>query len=320
MVSHLVNHFATIHSLSLSLFLSVFLTPLFFARAYVNGVLAVFAWRPILGISGPVAALWDGVPEGRFPVSPPTRGLSPQEPSVADDSSSGSSKTFTQDEVEKLLEERTAGLKANRDELAREAKAAKAKLANYDGVDPEEHKRLKATVEEAERKKAAAEGNWQTLEKQLKDLHASERAADQKKIAKAMTALERRGIRGNLVAALAKADAKPAFTDLLTLEGSRFLRMRETEDDFEEFVADEKGNPRMADSTGTPMSIEVFVNQVLKAKYPDAFNGSGSSGGGASKSGAGSAGEGSAAFIEAGDGKAFLANVAGIAKGTTQVR
>jgi hypothetical protein len=227
-------------------------------------------------------------------------------------------KTYTQDEVEKLLEERTSGLKANRDELAREAKTAKAKLAAYDGVDPEEHKRLKATVEEADRKKAAAEGNWQTLEAQLKALHATERAADQKKIAKAMSALERRGIKGNLIAALAKAEAKPGFTDLLTLEGSRFLRMRETEDDFEEFVADEKGNARMADSTGTPMSLSMFVEQVLKVKYPDAFNGTGSSGGGAPKSGAG--GAGGQSFIAADDGKAFLANVEGIAKGTTQLR
>ena len=50
------------------------------------------------------------------------------------------------------VEKETAGLKGNRDELLKEAKAAKAKLAAYEGIDPEEHKRLKAAADEAERR------------------------------------------------------------------------------------------------------------------------------------------------------------------------
>lgn len=227
-------------------------------------------------------------------------------------------KVMTPEDVERLLEERTAGLKANRDELAREAKAAKAALKAWDGADREEYDRLKKSAAEIERKRATDEGNFKAVEKQLTDLHAAERATDGKKIAKLTAALEKRGIRANLVAALSRAGAKPGMVELLVGEGARFMRMRETEDDFEEFVADEQGHPRMADSTGRPLSVEAFVEQALKAKYPDAFNGTGSSGGGASRSAA--SGSGGTAFIAANDGKAFLANLEGVAKGTTELR
>ena len=227
-------------------------------------------------------------------------------------------KTYTQDEVEKMLEERTAGLKANRDELAKEAKTAKAKLAAYDGLDPEETRRLKAAAEEAERKKAAAEGNWQAMEKQLKDLHGQELTKERGRADKALKALEDHAVRGTLASALAKAGAKPGFTDLLLLEGQKYVKIRETDGGFESFVGDPAGNPLVADAQGNPMTVELFVEQKLKTQYPDAFNGSGSSGGGAAKSSAG--GGGGAQVIAAGDNAGFISNLKDIAAGKVEVR
>ena len=64
----------------------------------------------------------------------------------------------------------------------------------------------------------------------------------------------------------------------------------------------------------------VAVAQELPPAPPgDAFD-SGSSGGGATKPNAGGAGTGSQTVIAAGDTAAFLANLDGIAKGTTLVR
>lgn len=228
-------------------------------------------------------------------------------------------RTYTQEEVEKLLEERTAGLKANRDELAKEAKTAKAKLAAYDGLDPEEHKRLKAAAEEAERKKAAAEGDFKAIEKQMAERHAAELGAKDAKMGKLSKALERRLVDSQLTTHLAEAGAKPEFLRLLKLEGARYLRVQETDDDYVEQVVDPATGTRLvADGSGAPMTVADLVGKTLKTQYPDAFNGTGSSGGGAAKSSAG--GGGGAQVIAAGDNAGFIANLKDIAAGKVEVR
>ena len=226
--------------------------------------------------------------------------------------------TFTQAQVDAMIAEQIAALKSNRDELLKEAKAAKTALKNYDGVDPDEFKRLKAEAEAAEQKKAAAEGDFATLKKQLVDNHAKELAARDARVAKLNAALERRLVEAELTQELVKAGAKPNMIDLLVLRGKSNVRVRETEDDFEQYVADARGNPLVADGRGTPMTLADLVGVTLKTQYPDAFNGTGSSGGGASKSGSGSAGSGSR-VIQAGDNDAFLANLADIASGKSTV-
>lgn len=227
-------------------------------------------------------------------------------------------KTYTQDEVDAILAERDA-IKANRDEALTEAKKAKAALRNYDGVDPEEFKRLKSAAEEAERKKAAAEGDFKSLEKQLVERHTAELAQRDSRLAKAMKSLEQRAIRSELQAALVKAGAFPDELDLLVERGEKFARMKETEDDFVAFIADEKGNPLVADGKGTPMDFGTFVEQKLKATYPRLFQGSGSSGGGAAKSIAGGSG-GSPKTIVAGDSRAWNDHLEAIAKGEVDVQ
>lgn len=220
-------------------------------------------------------------------------------------------KTYTQEEFDAVVAERDAQ-KANHDALIKEAKTAKAALKNYDGVDPTEFKALKAAAEEADRKKAAAEGDFTKLQAQMAEKHQVELEAERKRTTKALAALEKRKV-AKLTEALAQAEVLPDMMDLLVLKGSASVRLREGEDDWDEFVADAKGNPLVADGAGTPMTLAQFVDKDLKAKYPGAFKGTGSSGGGAAKS---TASGGHTSFNPAtDDGQAFMRNVAAISKG-----
>ncbi len=227
-------------------------------------------------------------------------------------------KTYTEDEVAaklaELASERDA-IKANRDEALTEAKKAKAALKGYDGVDPAEYKTLKDAAAEAERKKALAEGNLEVWKKQVTDAHAKEIQARDAREQKLLTALEKRKV-AKLTEELAKANALPEFMDLLTLKGATAVRLRETDGDWEEYVGDDKGNQLVADGNGSPMSIAQFVDKQLKAQYPGAFKGTGSSGGGASKSNAG--GGGSPKRIS-NDPASLLANIDALARGEAVV-
>jgi hypothetical protein len=144
------------------------------------------------------------------------------------------------------------------------------------------NKTLKEAAAEAERKRALAEGNLEEWKKQVTDQHQKERESDAKRIAKYEGAIGRRLKQDELRKALVgKAD--PSMMELLVEHGSKFIHVRETDDDFEHFVADAKGNPLVADGKGTPMDVPTFVEQRLKVQFPGAFLGSGSTGGGATK-------------------------------------
>ncbi len=224
-------------------------------------------------------------------------------------------KTYTQEEVEALFAEREAGLKQNRDEALKEAKNAKAQLKSYEGVDPSEYKSLKEAAAEAEKKKALAEGNLEVWKNQVTEQHKKEREQDAKRVQKYESAISKRLRQDELRKALVgKAD--PTMMELLVEHGSKFVHVRETDDDFEQFVGDEKGNPLVADGQGTPMTIDQFVDQRLKSKFPTAFLGTGSTGGGAAKS-SGSAG-GTKSIASTND-PSFLANLTDIASGKTTV-
>lgn len=227
-------------------------------------------------------------------------------------------KTYTQEEldaaVKAITDERDA-IKANRDDALTEAKRAKAALKAWDGKDPAKYDALLAAAEEAERKRAAAEGDFETLKKQLVEKHGGELAARDGTIGKLRKALEKRLVDAELTRAIAAKKGEP---DLLLPYARQFVRVKETEDDFEGFIADERGTPLVADGKGTPLTFEGFVESTLMQKFPRAFEGTGSSGGGAARSNAG--GGGSPKVIAAGDKAAFQANLKGIADGTVVVR
>lgn len=222
---------------------------------------------------------------------------------------------FTQDEVDAMIAEQVSGLKAKTDELLTEAKRAKNALKNYDGVDPAEFKRLKEAADQAERDKAAAAGDFKALEKQMAERHTVELSERETKISKMQRALERKVVEAELVRAIAVKKGDP---DLLLPYARQYARMRETEDDFEGFVSDERGNPLVADGKGTPMDFSAFVEQHLMAKFPRAFEGTGSSGGGAPRSSAGGGG-GGPKRISANDNNAFISSLKDIANGKVTV-
>ncbi len=226
----------------------------------------------------------------------------------------GEPKQYTDEELQALFDEREKGLKANRDEALREAKKAKEALRGFDGVDPEDYRALKAAAEEAERKKAAADGDFKRLEEQLVARHKQEAEKYQAREAKLRAALDKRLVQAELTAAIARAKGN---AELLLPHAERFVRVKETDEDFLAYVADEKGNPLVADGAGTPMTFDMLVTEKLMPRFPAAFEGTGASGGGASRS-AGGVG-GSARTIAADDSAAFLANLADIAKGTVKV-
>lgn len=205
----------------------------------------------------------------------------------------GEPETFTKEQLEAALAERlaaeTEGLKKNQQELLREAKAAKARLAAYDGIDPEEFKRLKQAAEEAEHRKAAAEGDFSKLKEQMVQKHQAELGAKDKRVSKLESALNRRLTTDELRKALT-GKVLPEYAELIVEHGAKFLKVQETDDDFDVVITDGKGNALVADGKGSPMTLDLFVEQTLKAKYPGAFAGTGSSGGGATRSTGGASG------------------------------
>lgn len=223
----------------------------------------------------------------------------------------------TEEELNAKIAEHTAGLKANRDEALKEAKDAKAKLKAYDGVDPAEYRALKEAAQEAERKAAEAKGDFTAWQKQTLQQHEKVVGEKDAKIGKLTRAIEKRLVEAKLTEALAKAGAKEKMLDLLTLAGQRYIKVRETDEDFEEFVTDDRGNPLVADAKGNPMTVQQFVEQTLKTQYPDAFQGTGSTGSGAARS---APSGGGASVVTAGDNDAFIRNVEAIAKGDVEVR
>lgn len=228
----------------------------------------------------------------------------------------GDDKTYTQEEVDALIEERNKALEAKRDEILGELKDAKAKLKALDGVDPEEHKKLQQKITDLEQQKKADKAGItseqltkmraeveQDMISRFAKMSASE-LADQIPAVKDVVH-DNRSLRLDSVvkAEMAKAGARSERIDAL---------FKLTADQFD--LTDD-GKPMLKDRPG--IEVGKFVAEDLKKQYPELYNGSGSSGGGASRSTA--SGSGAPQTIAADDGEAFIANLEGIAKGTVSV-
>lgn len=225
-----------------------------------------------------------------------------------------SEEAFNAAVAERLAAE-TDGLKKSQRELLAEAKAAKAKLAAYDGVDPEEFKRLKTAAEEAERKKAAAEGDFKSLEAQLVSKYEKQIEQERAEKSRYASAMEQHLIDAAIATELAKHSDTPR---LLMPHLKSQVKVLEADGQFHARVVDAQGTVRIGKGQGSsPMSIAELVEEMKSIpEYAPAFRGSGSSGGGASKSSGSAAGQ---RVIQADDNAAFIANLEGIAKGTTKV-
>lgn len=219
---------------------------------------------------------------------------------------------FTQEQVDAMVAEANKALEANRNKALDQLKALERK---YDGVDPEEYRKLRETVATLETKAKAEKAGLtsEELSKLRNDVRAEverQYAADMQAGVKVFPwagqlAQENRSLKlDNVVKTeMAKGGARAERIDAL---------FRLTADRFD--LTDD-GKPMLRTSPG--IEVGKYVADELRKEYPEFYNGSGSSGGGASKSTAG--GGGSPSTIAATDRAAFLANVEKIAKGQVLV-
>jgi ribosomal protein L17 len=221
---------------------------------------------------------------------------------------------YTQEEVDALVAESKQGLEANRNEVLNDLKKAKAQFKQFEGIDPEKARAALAKLEELERKKAEGEGDWKSLEKQLLERHNQEIEGREGRIKSLQSSLEKYLV--DAEAARVISEQRGSVKGLLP-HVKPHIRVVEVDGEFVAQVVDGKGNQRIGDAQGRPMTIAQLVEE-MKADTDLArlFEGSGSSGGGASKS-TGSAG--GSRVVTAGDNDAFIANLESIAKGEIQV-
>lgn len=190
--------------------------------------------------------------------------------------------SYTKDEVASLVTERNAALEANRNQLLTEAKAAKKALDAYKGVDPAKYRELEEAAAEAERKRAEATGDWKTRETQLLAKTQQEIDARDGKIKALSGALERRLIDAEATTALAAAKGSPK---VLLPHIKNHVRVVEEDGEFVVQVVDAKGNQRIGDAKGSPMTIAQLVEEMkADPEFARNFEGTGSSGGGAPRS------------------------------------
>jgi hypothetical protein len=213
------------------------------------------------------------------------------------------------------LRAENAALLASRNEVLKEAKKAKEQARRFDGIDPDRYKQLESAAEEAERKRIEAVGDWKARETQLLEKVGKDIEARDTRINSLSTALERRLVDAEATAALASAKGS---TKVLLPHIKSHVKVVEEDGEFVVHVVDAKGNQRIGDAKGSPMTIAQLVEEMkADPDFARNFEGSGSSGGGAPRSNAG--GGGGVKTIAAGDNAAFLANVDGILDGTVKI-
>lgn len=184
-----------------------------------------------------------------------------------------------------------SGLRKKKDELLSNLNKLKEQFKD---VDPEKYRELMAKVEEAERKAAEESGNWEGLKKQLLSKHEQEVQKKDQRINQLTSALEQHLIDAKATQAIADAGGSPTL--LLPHLRSR-LRLVEQDGSFAAVVVDEKGNPRVGDAQGAPMSIKQLVDEMRQDEHLGmGFKASSTSGSGA-EPGATGAGGGSGAKV-----------------------
>jgi len=109
--------------------------------------------------------------------------------------------------VEELVD--TSGLKSALEKQKREAKAAKEALAKYDGLDPEEYRRLKEAAEAAETQKLQTEGKWEEMKERLTKSFEKEKEALGTELTKRDRVIENLTVENELNAAIEKAGVLP---------------------------------------------------------------------------------------------------------------
>lgn len=169
-------------------------------------------------------------------------------------------------------------LTAKQAQLADELRTAKKNLAKFDGVDAEKAAAALAQVEQIERERAEAKGDFDALKKQMAEQHAKEKGEWQAQLGKRDSFIHK------LIAENKAKDAitaKGASVELLLPHVLKNLEVQQDGDDFVVRVMDGK-QPRVGSAAGDPMTVEQLVEEYReKPAFMPAFPGRGNSGGGA---------------------------------------
>lgn len=192
--------------------------------------------------------------------------------------------SFTAAEVEERVKEANRAIEQSRNATLADLAKLKAKLREFEGVDPEEFKALKTDAERRQHEKLKGEGDWKSLERQMAERHGKAEESWKARESTLTTALERYLIDGALSTEIANSKGLPK--GLLPILRPQ-VRMTEIEGEFIAQVVDAKGNPRIADGKATPMTLRDLVEEARSDEVlARMFEGTGSSGGGASRSAA----------------------------------
>ena len=181
--------------------------------------------------------------------------------------------------------EDTTGLKNSVTATRKERDAHAAALKKFEGVDLEAYNKWQTDKEAADAEAAKSKGDWDSREKQLKDLHAKEIAAKEGENKRLSGALHTEMIQSKARAAISEAGGNELF---LLSHVVPSLAIVEEKDGFVVRVMDASGNPRIGDTDGNPMSISQLVaEKKADAKFAGAFQASGAGGTGAPPNGGG---------------------------------
>lgn len=173
----------------------------------------------------------------------------------------------------------------------RKAKADYEKsLKGYEGIDPEEARRLKAEAEQIVTEKLKSKGDWETREKQLKEQLAADLQKRQQQFdseiekrtereQKLQAALEKSLIEAKATEAIA---GKKGVPQLLLPHILRQVKVIEENGEFVPRVIGADGNPRIADVKGSPYTIQHLVDEMYNDPvFGRAFEANGAAGSGA---------------------------------------
>ena len=152
--------------------------------------------------------------------------------------------------------EDVSGLKAA---LETERSNQKKLAAKFKDLDPDKYAAALKRIEDIERQEAEAEKNWKALEKQLLDRHAAELKGRDDANGVLRRALERHLVDSVATSAIAGAKGVP---ELLLPHVKGFTKVVEQDGEFVVQVVDSKGNQRIGDNKGTPMTIAQLVEEM----------------------------------------------------------
>jgi len=184
-------------------------------------------------------------------------------------------KTFTEAYVK--------GLRTESAKYRTKAREAEEKLAQFDGIDPDEYRKLLELKKEQETKKLEAEGEWEKLRAQLVESHAkekekfeTERAAFNSKIEGLEAELSNTILGHEIAVAAGTAQAiNPKLVEI-TLKSMKMASV-EQDDDGRRVIRvlnDDGETARIDPQTGEPMTVLQLLEDMKQSKeYAHLFAG-----------------------------------------------